>query len=528
MDLKMTNAFKQIATGGVVYIPAGVYTFYSTVSVPSRVILRGESEYNTSLVWKKSTLTYGLLYGKGAPFAVENLHLHADMSNMSGVVNTIGIQVANMQNVSWFTNVRLTTRTKRAFSTAFYITNSQNVMIENAYVNDSDNAWTTNTNTNYTRCTNCTFAFRFQSWTVRCGHSAVIENSTRRLLGNATTDGWNGGTQAGFLVGEYCSTSVTRDVYYGNNTSTSEDKNWNDNTLSDGKEGWYYGGIAAVHGTSMVLNGTLRVAMYSSGSVPVTKSTNFLYMLGSLVMIVSGKGRGQFRYLSSAAYNRNVTIDRAWDVLPDATSTIAITKYKARVLVVNNNFSAEGNHGVGWLACSEVHYADNLLSATFKIWQGWQFASLSVNTPIELDYTGGFRYGNGTFPGFQSGSWYHQVLSNTVTGSSGLYIFLTTNTPSSSSHWAKHMNMGNVIRNNANPFSHSFYMTLPAYAGVMLVEKNTFLQKVTYSLTDSYIVFRKNTEKPIYYCGSIKCGNTTNPVVDCEHKCGNTSILLLE
>jgi len=62
-------------------------------------------------------------------------------------------------------------------------------------------------------------------------------------------------------------------------------------------------------------------------------------------MITSGRGAGQQRVLTSAGYDAArapITVDRSWDVEPDATSTLVVTKWKGRFLVTGNNFSAEG------------------------------------------------------------------------------------------------------------------------------------------------------------------------------------------
>ena len=45
---------------------------------------------------------------------------------------------------------------------------------------------------------------------------------------------------------------------------------------------------------------------------------------GQVIIISKGKGQGQWRTIASAAADRTVTIDKAWDVQPDANSTFVI------------------------------------------------------------------------------------------------------------------------------------------------------------------------------------------------------------
>jgi hypothetical protein len=121
---------------------------------------------------------------------------------------------------------------------------------------------------------------------------------------------------------------------------------YNQNTVCDGKEGFFVGGVHSVNGTNMALSTPLREYTFPNMTAPFAPpSYDFSTMIGSLVMITAGRGQGQRRLLSACGYDSTyapVSIDTPWDVDPDETSILIITKYKGRIIAAGNNFSAEG------------------------------------------------------------------------------------------------------------------------------------------------------------------------------------------
>ena len=71
-------------------------------------------------------------------------------------------------------------------------------------------------------------------------------------------------------------------------------------------------------------SGTLSLATYDR------------YMVGQLVIISKGNGAGQWRTVASAAADRTITIDRDWDVQPDANSTFVVVPGFSNSIVYKN------------------------------------------------------------------------------------------------------------------------------------------------------------------------------------------------
>ena len=195
------------------------------------------------LKWNKTSWQGTLIQGNG--FGIESVTIELDYLDI--IQNNIQNGYGSITGISkygssyaWVKNVSFATGSyfqhNISYNT-FSLNQAENFDVDNVFVEDSVNTITIGGYSNYTRWSRMNINFRGQSAIVRCGRSHVFENGKRNLKGNYAINGWGSGTQAGFLVGEYCSQSSTRDVFYGGNTDTSDLAIWNDNTVEDGKEG---------------------------------------------------------------------------------------------------------------------------------------------------------------------------------------------------------------------------------------------------------------------------------------------------
>lgn len=559
MDNKFASAIARVkaAGGGILYVPAGSYTLTSSLILPSRTILRGAGKGQTVLTWQQYSYPGRLISGDS--FGVESLSLRTPLWNQTLYYCTVTLFYKNSASgISWIKSVESLPDTpdellRRAqlmncsnptnVGTAVSLQNGANFVMEDFTVADTQIGIAVS-NFNYTYCDKCVLNYRDADLRIACGRNHAMLNSLRNFRGNATLNNQNYfGWQPGLLIAEYCGTSVTRDVYYGNNTSVSEQGTWNDNTNADGKEGWYYGQVLAVGGTKMTLAGPLRVPTFPAMTgTPAPPSFDFSTMLGSMVMVVGGRGMGQYRLLAQGGYDSQfapISVDRPWDVVPDNTSTIAITKFKGRELVVGNDFGTEGLHQLGWMSVGEVHYVGNVMSAVYPS-GGWTNISnqgrFTPGIPCTLTWVSGFRYGDSNtpaFPGFQSGTWYSQAINNVVRPvSNGLWIQFTSTSPNPNATWfTREMGFGLVVRNNSNPTGSNFFgIVLDKYTGASVVEQNTNVTLIKFDPTGSVRgTFRANTANstgPLYQCTrsqkTYTCGqNPLTITADCRRICSN-------
>jgi len=287
---------------------------------------------------------------------------------------------------------------------------------------------------------------------------------------------------------------------------------------------------------------------------PAPPGFDLTTLVGSVVIVTAGRGAGQVRALAGASRGDGargaVTLDRPFDVAPDASSWLAVTKMKGRMLAAGNNFTAEGIHMFPWCSTGEVIYADSFVGAVFEDPSGGSAAPPNkVGVPAAWTYVSCWRYtdpDDASFPGFLSGSWYSQALNNTVVApSTGAALSFSGAPPAPGGGGATppfggQVMFGNVVRGNTNAGRGAggvpFTVSLGPFAGASLVERNEGVTDVFFDNTGSVsAVVRGNTNgnatRPLYSCGhggSVRrCGgDARNATADCRAACGPAALVL--
>lgn len=173
--------------------------------------------------------------------------------------------------------------------------------------------------------------------------------NTLTMRGSVAGNGLAGDNIGDVGIGMGPFSNNIRDIYIANNIMlrdgplpvdpTALSKEQKIGFTTDSTTGAYLGHVQSASGsTTLTLTGF--------GSTPNTKTRNVNQynqapvQPGAFVSIISGCGAGQWRELTSSATNvSSITIDRPWDVQPDATSWLTINDMQGRMLIVNNNLS---------------------------------------------------------------------------------------------------------------------------------------------------------------------------------------------
>lgn len=599
--------------GGVVYVPAGEFNLTAGLNIPPQTVIRGAGRGATALVWQ--LLPKAGVAVTGDAFAVEDLSIRAplllvsvnatttteeapstDSSSVAaagatgdaagaggrprglafaypGVCGvTIFKKAVGGRNITLLSRVTLAAPTpaeaasdapcSRNASThvttmtiAVDVSGAENVVLDDVVMEDVTDGLYVEAASNHTRVVGGSVRFRDAPVLVRCGRSHVYQSLSQHFIGNATIDGLlTDGWQPGPLFGEYCPTSMTRDVAFLNISSTSDQALYNQNTVCDGKEGWYVGGVQAVDssGVELALAGPLRVPVFQNMTAPpAPPGFDLSTLVGSVVIVTAGRGAGQVRALAGASRGDGargaVTLDRPFDVAPDATSWLAVTKMKGRMIAAGNNFAAEGIHMFPWCATGEIIYADSRLGAVFTDPSGGTaMPPNKVGVPVAWTYVSCWRYldpDDAAFPGFLSGSWYSQALNNTVIApSTGAALSFSGAPPAGSTPppFGGEVMFGNVVRGNANAGAGAggvpFSVSLGPFAGASVVERNDGLTDIYFDITGSVAaVLRGNTNgnatRPLYSCGHEaavrRCGgDARNATADCHSVCGPAALVI--
>jgi hypothetical protein len=116
-------------------------------------------------------------------------------------------------------------------------------------------------------------------------------------------------------------------VYIGGNTFALEHGGDREPITSDASGEVYHGRIASGDAAGITL--------------PQPPKDTGPRWQGAAVYVVGGRGEGQWRKLARFA-GRRIVVDRPWDVVPDASSTVAIVYLLHRWLILDNRFSDTG------------------------------------------------------------------------------------------------------------------------------------------------------------------------------------------
>ncbi len=494
--------------GGQIYVPAGTYTLTKQLVLPAYTILAGAGRDNSLIKWANG-ITKTLVLGKEiqaspykrASFAIEDVTLQAGTDFRNRV-----IERSYTTEYSWIK--RAVIKAPQFVSealwdnapTAIYVEETRNLVLDDL-VMDAHNCVVGRVGVSYLRLqnSNLTWFGRHLGVSGRSHNLVLTNNTLTQRAGTGDPTGLNLTTFHGDpdFGGPY-----SRDFLLARNSSTREPTSIpikrSQGYTSDGSNGIYVGKIAAVSGTSLTLAGKTADPLRPVG-VPVTYS-----WAGAIAQIVEGRGAGQWRYISAATAGvSSVTIDRAWDIEPDATSTLTIVNLQGRQLMVDNDFGAEPQF-------------DDFYMPLDSIRAGNKFGTTGSDSTVTA-WAGNVYAQPATFA-----AWHYQVLDNqTVRGTNMGYISMSLDLDDNVHHFPYHGVSGasHVYRNNQNATAGSLDLSVQSswhpFAD-LVIERNQF-DKITFE--------NHGTSAPISLSGVLmrqnkKAAGTASPVLPSANLAG--------
>ena len=426
--------------GGRLYVPAGTYVLTQPLVMPHRTVLYGAGRNVAFLRWDVNpTSVTGLVMGKAmasatrGAFAIEDLSLESTHVDYNGPVvdrsfNKDAVAFRRLRIAS--PRVEVTGENKRY---GIFLRQTANTRLEELVI-DSDKCLFTRDSVSYLSVTGCQLLMN------NVGIEISSENHNLVIAGNTIEMAGPGAAGASLNPTNFFGKSpYTRDLLFAGNTITQAAGQTSNDTgyTLDGSDGIYLGGIKSVNGTTLNLDGT-TTATDRQG-----KAITYAYT-GGIAMILDGRGAGQWRYLTQATQGASsVTVDRAWDIEPDATSTVSLACMMGRYLMVDNDYVREGQHDDYYLTLDSIKAGN-----TFGM-DGRAFAATV--------WTG--RHYQGTVP-----AWHYQMLGNTLArGPQANLISNIYNEPASS--YTRVVAASHVYRNNANTSAGTLNIRLTSDAG---------------------------------------------------------------
>ena len=319
------------AGGGIVFLPRGRYRLSDTLKLPRFTVLRGEAARESALFWPDTTTPpEALLLGTNS-FAIENLTIYASMAKHI-IVGDQGL-TPDAGNVRlWRVRTRVdayrghleAAEVDKRFRDTLRIVGGDtvrlggpNLRITQCDLYGSGRALYLSRASNAVIRGNAFYNGRHGWYCISGSDGLIFEDNT---ITGADLMSTGGGLNC--LDGS----SYSQNVYYARNTLGLM-HGWDREAMtSDAGGGLYYGPISKAEGTAL----TLPEAPKSGRN-----------WAGAAVFVFNGKGWTQMRRVVKVEGD-TVTIDRPWDVAPDATSLIGITMLQRHYILDGNDFSDAG------------------------------------------------------------------------------------------------------------------------------------------------------------------------------------------
>ena len=212
-----------------------------------------------------------------------------------------------------------------------------------------------------------------------CSDGGVSLNSVHDMVSN---DG-NTRIQSMYSREIYIARNAMKDSYRG-------DRDGGFNSDFHAPVGIYTGMVEKCDGTTLVLPKETEDPEFA------TK------WLGAVVVVLDGKGAGQYRSLAGGA-GKTLLVDKAWDVPLDSTSFISVCKALDHVIAVDNVAHDAGNTVLFWCGGIEVIAARN------KSIRGGAIQQITIS------------YEGQVLPGLRAQFFDNEILEGTTWGASFIF-----------------------------------------------------------------------------------------------------------
>jgi len=336
----------QEAGGGVIFFPAGTYGIQSELKMPPRTVLKGEGMGLARLWWGKGSFALdgggsqarkeGPVEGyTGRMISGEHFHIE-DLTMYVPLVCDNAIQVGK--------DFRMTRVRVRVDKYWMRSPQRQNGTFLRAGANFA--------------VTDCDILAKASA--IALGSYGVVARN-KIQAGKSNVD-MGGSRQMIIEDNQFVSLDPTayinlagegRNIYYARNKHESLYVDQSDFSFTfDGNGAGYLGKVKACNGENVTLAEDPKYLKWAG-----EKSD---YWKKSVVCILTGRGAGQYRYVTANA-GRDWKIDRPFAVSPDENSIITIAPYRGQLIVSGNRFEDANWVNMGYGSSLDVICANNTL-----------------------------------------------------------------------------------------------------------------------------------------------------------------------
>lgn len=317
------------AGGGVVYFPRGRYQLNETLEVPPLVTLKGERRDLVNLFWPDMKDALPAMVKGTNTFAIQDLTFYCgnysrflvaeDRQPTAGNVRLYNVTIRANRYRGHMTSDEADRRlqTGGGNQCPLLTLGGRGVFIVDCDLYSSGMAFWMSRLSNAVIRDN-TFTNGRWGWYSLSGNDGVVFLDNTIIGGDLMSTGGGLNTLDG--------SKYSRHVYYAENTLRTM-FGWDREAMtSDASGAAYFGKVASASAA------TVTLAADPKGP------DNWI---GGSLYIMDGKGTGQYRTVT-ACKGRDVTVEPAFEVQPDTTSTVTWCAYQGRCLFINNDFTDAG------------------------------------------------------------------------------------------------------------------------------------------------------------------------------------------
>ncbi len=336
--------------GGTVFFPAGRYTMKAPIVVPDHTVLKGEGEGVVTLWWGAGHFNLDgggdqgrakieepkppqtLIYG--ADFSLENMSLYLPLEYQQGIVADKRLRMNHV-------------RTR----------------IDHYWLQQGRGNGTVVRMGRNGQLTDCDILAKGEAVVpgpyCLLSKNRIMSNKVNTPMGSARNVIIEDNQMVSMDPTAYQNIAgVGRNIYYAHNRHEALYAQQSDYSFTFDAGTGAYIGKAEAQATKITLADDPTFPKWA-----VEKSDLWNH---SAVCILAGKGAGQWRDVTSHE-GRNWEVDRPFDTLPDATSTLSIVPFNGRVLVIANRFEDANWVNAGYGTSIDVVYANNDIYRTANV-----------------------------------------------------------------------------------------------------------------------------------------------------------------
>ncbi len=332
--------------GGTVFVPCGRYKLTRTLVIPPHVLLKGEDRSLSQIFWPDTMQPPENLVEGSHSFGIHDLFISSGQYR-NGIVVKDGVPRDSMMSASRGTvahDISLKRLRVKLVSDQWrdennlknylprYAMRGDGIVVRNCLrgeIEDCDiycdkDAQRTlffNFTGDYIRMANC--RVNGTGWAIFGGDRCIYENNTAN---NCT----------------YSISAVARRMFWSGNRQTDLFTNNREAVTHDGaKTAWN----TKTRGEQGCAAGTVagtRVKLSFPANIRWKTGTNYAAWVGCELQITDGRGVGQTREIVSMKGYGELTIDRPFDIAPDATSLFVIVAERKHLIYVDNDIEDAG------------------------------------------------------------------------------------------------------------------------------------------------------------------------------------------